>query len=91
MTLLVLQMSMPVEIITVDAKLKEIRKWAMRHRVKPAPAAAPTGIRTFFSPKPAPEPASELGPISSVTEEEAAKNPILAQLKVVQEAGDPNF
>lgn len=23
--------------------------------------------------------------------EEAAKNPILAQLKVVQEAGDPNF
>lgn len=61
-------MDRPVEIHTVDEKLKEIRKWAMRHRPKTTPAA-PTGIMAYlpavFSP---PEPEPVLTPVSPVTE-----------------------
>ncbi|KAG0577953.1 hypothetical protein KC19_5G194400 [Ceratodon purpureus] len=75
------------EVHTIDEKMNEIRKWAMRHRAKSAPAA-PTGIMAYFSsPPPQPEPE----PISPITEEDAEKSPELAQLKEVQEAGDPNF
>lgn len=81
----------PAEIHTVDEKLKETRKWAMKHRPKTTPAP-PTGIMAYlpavFAPPP-PEPV--LTPISPITEEEAARDAQLAQLKEVQEAGDPTF
>jgi hypothetical protein len=65
---LVMQMRRAPEVHTVDEKLQEIRKWAMRHRTKTAPAA-PTGIMAYlpavFS---APEPEPESIPISPITE-----------------------